>query len=944
MPSSPKWMQGLSRETPAEQAAERVLRAWLGEVAKLLPRAIKAQKSDRGSKAVHELRVATRRASSAIGVFADVLDGDRVRKARRRLRRIRRAAGAVRDCDVHSEVLIGALCRDDDAATRDNVRRVARALRSRRTHALPELADLAERWPAAKLKKQFAKLITSLSETHEPPTFGELADRVIRREIDAVIRAGSADLTDLENVHEVRVRLKQLRYAAEAVTPCLGPTWSTSLLPKLIELQGVLGDINDTCLLIHVLERAETEQKHAPAKPAAEIAEKKRAGESGSRGSVAQARNNGRKKGASTAASGLGVVVSRHKERLASAHAAFVERWAAFASGAFFDELRAALVAEAVPALQVNTVPEPLSSPRVLKPIGFVEPKGGIESGSETRRHARRRIAAIDVGTNSVRLIVAEDQPDGSYRVLDDEKELTRLGRGLQDTGKMTPEAMEHTAVTVARMRSIAEGYQAAEIRVVGTAAAREAKNAPALARLIEERSGLKMQVISGEEEAMLAYRSAASAFDLRDVSSAVIDIGGGSTEIVLSAAVKDHSDDARRAGLGGGVIERAYTMPIGAVVLTEKFGGPEACSGKRFEDLRSHVADVLKERVGRPPIVPQLAIGTGGTLTTLAAMVKMRKMGAIGDGLFGSVQGFEIDRADVRHLIAQLRGLAVKDRVRVPGLTADRADIIVAGLVIVDAVMKRLEVNRLRVHEGGIRDGILLGMVRGNKEAADPKRDPMKGVRRFARACGYEAAHSKHVTGLALSIFDQLGSQRALLDLEGGMSFGAESRLLLEAAAMLHDIGYLINYAQHHKHSYHLIVHADLPGLTTRQVQVIANVARYHRAAEPKSKHRTLANLGAEDQALVRGLSGILRVADGLDRTHTQSVSGVDVKIEKSGVHIGVRAEHEPGVDMWGSARKSGLFQKAFGRVVHFEWHGGEAGEDRSARKSRAKVEGVVA
>lgn len=923
MPSSPKWMKGLSRETPVGEAAKRVLSARLGEVAKLLPRAVKSEETDRGIKAVHELRVATRRASAAVGVFADVLDEDQVRKARRRLRRIRRAAGAVRDCDVHSEVLIGALCRDDDATTRKNVRRVARELRSRRSHAMPDLVALAERWPAAKLRKRFAKL-AMVAKTDDGPTLGDIADRVIRREIEAVVRAGTADLTDLENVHEVRVCLKHLRYAAEVVAPCLGPTWAKSLLPRMIELQGVLGDINDTCLLLQVLERAET-VKALSGKASTGDGSKKNAEKPGRNGKI------------DATAHGLSIMVARHKERLASAHAAFVDRWAAFASGAFFVELRAAL--EPTPAVRANTVPEPLSSPRVLKPVGFIEPKSVAESANDSRRRSRRRIAAIDVGTNSVRLIVAEDQPDGSYRVLDDEKELTRLGRGLQDTGKMTAEAMEHTAVTVARMRSIAEGYQAVEIRVVGTAAAREARNAAVLARLIEDRSGLKMQVISGEEEAMLAYRSAASAFDLREVSSAVIDVGGGSTEIVLSAAVKDKSDDARRAGLGGGVIERAYTVPVGAVVLTEKFGGPETCSGKRFDDLRSHVATMLKDRIGRPPIVPQVTIGTGGTLTTLAAMVKMRKMGAVGDGLFGSVQGFEIDRADVRHLLAQVRGLPVKDRVRVPGLTADRADIIVAGLVIVDAVMKRLEVNSLRVHEGGIRDGILLGMVRGSEEAADPKRDPMKGIRRFARACGYEAAHSKHVTALALEIFDQLGSQSSKLQPERGMSFDTEARLLLEAAAMLHDIGYLINYAQHHKHSYHLIVHADLPGLTTRQVHVIANVARYHRAAEPKSKHRTLANLSVEDQGLVRGLAGVLRVADGLDRTHTQSVLGVDVKIEKGGAHIGVRAEQEPAVDMWGSVRKSGLFQKAFGRAVHFEWRGVERAEERGPRVRRVGV-----
>jgi exopolyphosphatase/guanosine-5'-triphosphate,3'-diphosphate pyrophosphatase len=263
-----------------------------------------------------------------------------------------------------------------------------------------------------------------------------------------------------------------------------------------------------------------------------------------------------------------------------------------------------------------------------------------------------------------------------------------------------------------------------------------------------------------------------------------------------------------------------------------------------------------------------------------------------------------------------------------VPGLSADRADIIVAGLAIVDGVLKRFGVNRVRVHEGGIRDGILLSMVSGGAE--EGKRDPMRGVRRFARACGYEAAHAKHVTALALKIFDDLAGQlggQGGMSVREGMRFDAEARLLLEASSLLHDVGYLINYAQHHKHSYHLIVHADLPGLTKRQVQVVANVARYHRAAEPKMRHGTFAMLSREDRELVRGLSAILRVADGLDRTHMQSVSSVGVRAEGQIAQFNISAASEPSVDMWGAVRKSGLLKSALGMEAHFEWRGAELG-----------------
>jgi exopolyphosphatase/guanosine-5'-triphosphate,3'-diphosphate pyrophosphatase len=227
--------------------------------------------------------------------------------------------------------------------------------------------------------------------------------------------------------------------------------------------------------------------------------------------------------------------------------------------------------------------------------------------------------------------------------------------------------------------------------------------------------------------------------------------------------------------------------------------------------------------------------------------------------------------------------------------------------------------------------------------DGVETKRDPMRAVKRLAKACGFEAAHAKHVTGLALSIFDQLREQiHAGLEVRApeGMRFDDEARLLLEAASLLHDVGYLINYAQHHKHSYHLIVHADLPGLTTRQVRVVANVARYHRAAEPKQRHRTFAALSDADQGLVRGLSGILRIADGLDRTHMQKVRAVRVRVEGGAAQFEVDSETEPSVDMWGAVRKGGLFEDSLGVRAHFEWR---ATDSFRAKKEVGQDQGVV-
>jgi exopolyphosphatase/guanosine-5'-triphosphate,3'-diphosphate pyrophosphatase len=279
-----------------------------------------------------------------------------------------------------------------------------------------------------------------------------------------------------------------------------------------------------------------------------------------------------------------------------------------------------------------------------------------------------------------------------------------------------------------------------------------------------------------------------------------------------------------------------------------------------------------------------------------------------------------------VHHLLDHLRSLSPKARSRIPGLSPERADIIVAGVAIVDAVMQRLKVNTLRVHDRGIRDGLILGMVRElhpartSGQARPP--DRMTAVRQFAKSCNYEQAHSEHVAGLALQVFDQLATQIP----EGHSKepwrtpFGRE---LLEAAGVLHDVGYRINYAKHHKHSYHMIVHSDLPGFTHREIELIANIARYHRRANPKNSHRAFARLPESDQELVRRLAAILRIVDGLDRAHAQVVRSVRVETCRSVVNFLVHADAEPAVDMWGADRKSGLFEKVFELKPKFEWTG---------------------
>jgi exopolyphosphatase/guanosine-5'-triphosphate,3'-diphosphate pyrophosphatase len=526
---------------------------------------------------------------------------------------------------------------------------------------------------------------------------------------------------------------------------------------------------------------------------------------------------------------------------------------------------------------------------------------------------AARRIAAIDVGTNSIRLTIAEVTPDSRYRILDDEKETTRLGRGLATTGRMSPEAMECSVQALTRMRRIAEGYGVEALRAVGTCAIREASNRDEFLALAESRAGVTVEPIVAEAEAQLAHTSAANAFDLRTLAVAVVDIGGGSTEVIFSSQ---------------GVVEQIYPLRLGAVRLTEQFGGPEPAAGENYRALRREVRDVLRRQLGEPPFAPQLLIGTGGTFTNLANILLNRNYPTQSTSLFRpSVRGYELKRSEVRHAIDWLREIPLRDRARVAGLSAERAEIIVAGLTIVERIMKHLDVNRLRVHDGGIRDGLLRTMAAAlypqpESKAAAP--DRLRAVREFARTCTYEERHCEHVARLAGQMLDQLA--RLLPDGPAGWA-SRESRELLEAAALVHDVGYLINYDKHHQHSYHLIAHSDLPGFTYRETELLANLARYHCGAEPKRGHAHFGKLPKADRKLVRRLAAILRIAEALDRSHAQTVRNVTIRLERDTALFLLDAADDPAVDIWEAARKGRLFRKVFRLRPRFAWASSPAG-----------------
>ncbi|MFM7109281.1 MAG: HD domain-containing protein, partial [Planctomycetaceae bacterium] len=499
------------------------------------------------------------------------------------------------------------------------------------------------------------------------------------------------------------------------------------------------------------------------------------------------------------------------------------------------------------------------------------------------------RLAAIDIGSNSVRLLVAEALRGGAYRILDEEREPTRLGRSTS-AGRLDDESMERTLAALRTFKRIAAGFQVTRLRTIATCAVREARNGPDFCRRIREEVGLEVEVISGEREARLAFASVQHAFDLSGKNVVVADIGGGSTEVVFAT---------------GNLIESIFSTPLGAVRLTEQFGLGEGCEGadlaRGLERLEDDVAAGLKKRTTRPLFAPHFLVGCGGTFTTLAELVMATKRQTD-----VPVAGYRVSQAELRHLLDRLAKLPLRARRNLPGMTPDRADIILAGLTIVDALMKRFRVNTVVVHTRGVRDGLVREMIDDSVGGAAD--DPVQrdvAIERLAAACSGEAEHGRRVAALAGRIFEQLAEP---FDLPPG------DRAILECAARLQDVGYVINYDQHHKHSYHLIRNARLPGIRAHDQEIVANVARYHRGAHPKRKHENMARLSTDDQHRVRRLAAILRLAGGLDRSRTQQVRDVVAGVADSRVVLDVVAEQEPQADIWGAERRTELFEKAFG------------------------------
>ena len=522
-----------------------------------------------------------------------------------------------------------------------------------------------------------------------------------------------------------------------------------------------------------------------------------------------------------------------------------------------------------------------------------------------------RRIAAIDVGSNSVRQIVADVTPEGGITVIDEMKAAPRLGADLEHTGVLGTQAMERAAAAIGRMATLARQLGAHRIDAVATSAVRDAGNAAEFVARVRQEAGLQIRIIDGADEARLSYLSALAHFDLGVGRTVVMDIGGGSLELAMAA---------------DGVLDNLVSLPFGALRLTERFLGSGA-TRKGLARLRKEVRDGVREVLPRRDWRGAQLIGSGGTFTNLAGIHLARR----GMLTARNVHATAVPRVDVEHILDMLAAASPEERRGIVGLNPERADIIVAGLAVSAEVLARLEAREVQVSRYGIREGLLLEAARVVPTVADPGAARERSVREFAERCHFEVPHAEHVRRLALRLFDALGPR---------LGCEPDERAALADAALLHDVGYHISYDRHHKHAYHLIVHAELLGITPSEQVVIANVARYHRGSPPRKKHGNFGVLDAPLRKAIVRLAALLRVADGFDRGHVGAVRDVKVRWMKRAIRItpvATRGANVLRLELWGAHRKSQLLAELAGVPVEIVGPAGEvySSEDVGANEA---------
>ncbi len=509
-----------------------------------------------------------------------------------------------------------------------------------------------------------------------------------------------------------------------------------------------------------------------------------------------------------------------------------------------------------------------------------------------------KTLGAIDIGTNSIRLEVVRIEDDFGIATLSQQKEPVRLGEGEFKTNRLTNAAIARGVLVCSRFAEMARGFGADEIIALATSAVREAENQHEFLEQVRDEAGIEVRVISGPEEARLIYQGVASGADLGEKRAVFVDIGGGSTELILGDASNHFLLDS---------------MKLGSIRLAGRFleGEKGPVSPEKYAKMRNYAKAILSHAARRfADYGFDSVYGSAGTITNLADVTARR----LGDAP-NSLRNYVVRTSDLQATVDLLCRLPLEERRRVPGLDADRADIICGGGAILMTVLEELRAEEIRISDRGLRHGIIVDRVdqeRPTRAEDRPHATRRTSILQLARACKFDEEHALNVVQISHWLFDEL---RRL----GFHPYGARERELLEYAALVHDIGCFLSHSNHQKHAYYLVRFSDLLGFNDTEIDTVANVAYYHRKAMPKSKHENLQNLTRQGRKLVAVLASVLRVAEGLDRSHLGLVKGLRLErlSRPDRVAMTLTASTDCQLEIWGVETNKDLFEDLFGTLT---------------------------
>ncbi len=502
-------------------------------------------------------------------------------------------------------------------------------------------------------------------------------------------------------------------------------------------------------------------------------------------------------------------------------------------------------------------------------------------------------IASIDAGSNAVRLAVARAYSALDIEPLFNERYSLRLGEGVFVRHRFSEELFKKGVKAFRHFHEVMEEFGVTRYRAVATSASREARNRDAFVRRIKQKTGIALEVINSSEESRLGRVAVLAALGPESPPRCIADLGGGSLQISI---LRDHN------------VEQSAQLPLGAVRLMTTLKIPGVIRPAQAEQVRRYVRALLESRLpARPNLGEQVAAALGGNAETLANI-------APGPRLHGLPT---IQLSLLRERLPGLLERDVRERMKSYGIRRDRADVLGISAITFVTLGRYLNIRNFSIPSVGLREGLLQEIAREAFSRTEPHRynaaarQLLVGTRSLARRFQKDQTHAEHVRELSVLLFDQLQPVHHL---------PAQSRVLLEAGALLHDTGHMISHRGHHKHGEYLVLNGDIPGLEGRDRAIVAGLVRYHnRKSEPAGHHAAYSSLNNSDKRIARRLSAILRIAEALDHSHRQRVTQLRAAFQRAAVGLQITARGDATEDLVDANRSAELFEKEFHVRLYF-------------------------